>query len=102
MTMSKVEVTQTDREAAAQLADQIQEWDIAKNIREGKRDPYVWCQAFARHREQAAAEERAKIIEAVRDRMAELTAAIQKEWGAGSQQHYIGRDFMDLIIKGEL
>ncbi len=62
MTMSKVEVTQTDREAAAQLADQIQEWDIAKNIREGKRDPYVWCQAFARHREQAAAEERAKIV----------------------------------------
>jgi len=43
------------------------------------------------------AEERAKTIEAVRDRMAELTAAIQKEWGAGSQQHYIGRDFMDII-----
>lgn len=60
--MNKVEVTQADREAAAQLADQIQEWDIAKNIREGKRDPYVWCQAFARHREQAAAEERAKIV----------------------------------------
>ena len=73
--MSKVEVTQTDREAAAQLADQIQEWDIPKNIREGKRDPYVWCQAFARHREQVAAEERAKIVALAAEWMGDIEFA---------------------------
>lgn len=47
----EVEVTQADRKAAAALAREIGEPEIAEKILEGVRDPYCWVQAFARHRQ---------------------------------------------------
>lgn len=53
------EVLQCDRDAAAALANSIGEPEIASNILAGTRDPYVWVQAFAAHRE--AAEKAARL-----------------------------------------
>jgi hypothetical protein len=58
-----VEPTQEDRDAAAYLAEQIDEPEIAQAIRDGDRDPYVWVQTFARHGLASQAKARSEVIE---------------------------------------
>lgn len=96
--MTELVPTQADREAAADMAERVFDWqDMAARIRAGASDGLTFVQVFTRHRISSAneaIEEAAKIADRARD-----TVYVQPtdwDYGALDACHVIARDIRAL------
>jgi collagenase-like PrtC family protease len=102
----KIEPTQADREAAADVVKayrELKNYNWQQRIRQGDADDGEMVQAFARHRLQAVAEERERVVSFIRDNVQVLSSDERHPtyWSKRRDGNSFAIEYADAIARGQ-